>query len=138
MYTFEYEKRVRYGETDQMGYLYYGNYAQYYEIGRVEMIRSLGVSYRQLEEEMGIMMPVMSMEVRYLRPLFYDNLVTIKTTLKEFPANDIVFHVELYNEEGKLANGGKVRLCFVDIKSKKRVPTPEALLQKLRPYFEAS
>lgn len=138
MYTHEYTKRVRYGETDQMGYLYYGNYAQYYEIGRVEMIRSLGYSYRMMEEEMGIMMPVMSMETRYLRPLFYDNLVTIKTTLKELPSNDIVFHVELYNEEGKLANGGKVRLCFVNIATKKRVPTPAPLLQKLQPYFEAS
>ncbi|MCB0664104.1 MAG: acyl-CoA thioesterase, partial [Saprospiraceae bacterium] len=124
--------------TDQMGYLYYGNYAQYYEIGRVEMIRSLGVSYKQLEEELGIMMPVMSMEVRYLRPLFYDNMVTIKTTLKEFPGDEIVFHVELYNEAGKIANGGKVKLCFVDIQSKKRVPTPEILLEKLRPYFEVS
>jgi acyl-CoA thioester hydrolase len=138
MYTHEYEKRVRYGETDQMGYLYYGNYAQYYEIGRVELIRSLGVTYKDMEEKMGIMMPVMSMEVRYLRPLFYDNLVKIRTTLKELPGDVIDFHVELYNEEGKLANGGKVRLCFVDIQTKKRVPTPAELIEKFKPYFEAS
>lgn len=136
MYTHDCQKRVRYGETDQMGYLYYGNYAQYYEIGRVEMMRALGFSYKEMEEQLGVMMPVMTMEIRYLRPIFYDELVTIKTTLKELPGREISFWVEIFNEAGKLANGGKVKLCFVDIKSKKRVPAPEHLLEKLHPYFE--
>lgn len=136
MYQDEYKKRVRYGETDQMGYLYYGNYAQYYEIGRVEMLRSLGLSYKAMEEELGIMMPVVSMQIRYLRPVLYDDLITIKTIIRQLPERSIVFHMELYNEQGKLVNGGTVKLCFVDIKSQKTVPAPEFLVDKLSPYFE--
>jgi acyl-CoA thioester hydrolase len=119
-----------------MGYLYYGNYAQYYEIGRVEMLRSLGLSYKAMEEELGIMMPVVSMQIRYLRPVLYDDLITIKTIIRQLPERSIVFHMELYNEQGKLVNGGTVKLCFVDIKSQKTVPAPEFLVDKLSPYFE--
>lgn len=137
MYTHEYQKRVRYGETDQMGYVYYGNYAQYYEIGRVEMLRSLGMTYKEMEQDMGIMMPVVNLEIRYLRPARYDELLTIKTTLQSLPGEKyILFHVEIFNEEGRLINGGSVRLCFVDIKSGKTVPPPEALMERLRPFFE--
>ncbi|MEM1220567.1 MAG: thioesterase family protein, partial [Bacteroidota bacterium] len=126
---------VRYGETDQMGYLYYGNYAQYYEIGRVEMIRSLELTYKALEEEHRVMMPVMSMQMRFVRPARYDELVTIRTTLRKFPTKEIVFHMEILNERGKLINGGSVKLCFVDMETNKTVPTPEVLLDKLRPFF---
>ena len=137
MYVHEYQKRVRYGETDQMGYVYYGNYAQYYEIGRVEMLRSLGMTYKEMEQDMGIMMPVVNLEIRYLRPARYDELLTIKTTLQSLPGEKyILFHVEIFNEEGRLINGGSVRLCFVDIKSGKTVPPPEALMVRLRPFFE--
>lgn len=136
MYIHRYEKRVRYGETDQMGYLYYGNYAQYYEIGRVEMIRSLGMTYKELEEDLGVMMPVIHMESRFVRPAFYDELLTIETTLKELPQKNIIFHVDLINQQDKLVNRGIVKLCFVDIESRSRVDPPQALLTKLRPYFE--
>jgi acyl-CoA thioester hydrolase len=137
MYTHEYQKRVRYGETDQMGYVYYGNYAQYYEIGRVEMLRSLGMTYKEMEQDMGIMMPVVNLEIRYLRPARYDELLTIKTSLQSLPGEKyILFHVEIFNEEERLINGGSVRLCFVDIKSGKTVPPPEALMERLRPFFE--
>jgi acyl-CoA thioester hydrolase len=137
MYVHEYQKRVRYGETDQMGYVYYGNYAQYYEIGRVEMLRSLGMTYQSMEHEMGIMMPVVNLEIRYLRPAHYDNLLTIRTTLRQLPDHKyITFYVEIFNEEGKLINGGSVRLCFVDIATKRTVPPPEKLLAVLRPHFE--
>ncbi|MEO1715030.1 MAG: thioesterase family protein [Bacteroidota bacterium] len=135
MYSHEFQKRVRYGETDQMGYLYYGNYAQYYEIGRVEMIRSLDLTYKALEEEHRVMMPVMSMQMRFVRPARYDELVTIRTTLRKFPTKEIVFHMEILNERGKLINGGSVKLCFVDMETNKTVPTPEVLLAKLRPFF---
>ncbi len=136
MYTHEYQKRVRYGETDQMGYVYYGNYAQYYEIGRVEMLRSLGMTYKEMEQDMGIMMPVVNLEIRYLRPARYDELLTIKTSLQSLPGEKyILFHVEIFNEEERLINGGSVRLCFVDIKSGKTVPPPEALMERLRPFF---
>ncbi len=136
MYTHEYQKRVRYGETDQMGYLYYGNYAQYYEIGRVEMLRSLGLSYRAMEEKMNVMMPVMSLQIRYVRPALYDELLTIRTSLYNLPNKFIVFHVELFNEEQKLVNGGQVKLCFVDRNTNKTIAAPSALLELLQPYFK--
>lgn len=136
MYSHDYQKRVRYGETDQMGYLYYGNYAQYYEIGRVEMLRSLGLTYKAMEEVHGILMPVMSLQMRYVRPAYYDELLTIRTALRELPAKTIVFHVEIFNEKMKLVNGGSVKLCFVDASTNTTVPTPNFLMEKLRPHFE--
>ncbi|MEM9526166.1 MAG: thioesterase family protein [Bacteroidota bacterium] len=128
--------RVRYGETDQMAYLYYGRYALLYEIGRVEMLRDLGLTYANMEAEEGVMMPVMSLNQRFVRPARYDELLTIATTLRRLPVDTITFHVEIRNEKGKLVNGGSVKLCFVDVKSGKAVPAPEYLLEKLRPHFE--
>jgi acyl-CoA thioester hydrolase len=119
-----------------MGYLYYGHYAQYYEIGRAEMIRSLGLSYRAMEEEHGVLMPVMSLQCRYVRPALYDELITIRSTLRHLPQKTITFHMELFNEKGKLVNGGSVKLCFVDAKTNKSIDTPPYLLEKLKPYFE--
>lgn len=136
MYSFDVKKRVRYGETDQMGFVYYGNYAQYYEIGRVEMFRSLGITYKYMEEDLGIMMPVISMQVRYLRPAKYDQLITIRTTLRALPDTKITFYMELFNEEEKLLNSGQVVLKFLDPKIGKTVPVPVELLNKLLPYFE--
>ncbi len=74
--------RVRYGETDQMGYVYYGNYAEYFEVGRVEWLRNLGISYKSLEESK-IMLPVLHLNINYLKPAKYDDLLTIITTLKK-------------------------------------------------------
>lgn len=137
MYTHEFQKRVRYGETDQMGYLYYGNYAAYYEIGRVEMLRSLGLTYKSMEEDLGILMPVMSLDMRFVRPGRYDELLTIETTLRALPEKTIVFHVRIFNEKKKLVNGGRVKLCFVDAKTNKTVAAPEFLLAALRPFFNS-
>ncbi len=135
MLSHQFKKRVRYGETDQMGYLYYGHYAQYYEIGRVELIRSLGLTYREMEEHHQIGMPVVSMQTRYLRPAKYDELITIQTQLQQLPEDYITFAMELFNEDNKLVNAGKVRLCFVNNQTGKRVPAPLFLIEKLRPYF---
>ncbi len=137
MFTHEFKKRVRYGETDQMGYLYYGHYAAYYEIGRVEMLRSLGLTYKAMEEEYGILMPVMSLQMRFVRPAHYDELLTIRTTLRRLPDRTIVFHVEIFNEGGRLVNGGNVKLCFVEARTGKTVEAPAYLLEKLRPHFES-
>lgn len=136
MLIHEFQKRVRYGETDQMGYLYYGNYAQYYEIGRVEMLRSSGLTYREMEQERGVLMPVVSLQMRYVRPAYYDELLTIRTTLRKLPEKFITFEVEIFNENQKLVNGGSVRLCFVDAKNGKTITAPEFLLEKLRAHFE--
>jgi len=136
MYISETNVRVRYAETDRMGYLYHGNYAQYYELGRVEMIRSIGLSYRDLEEKIGVGMPVMTMEIRYIRPAFYDDLLTIKTTIKKNSMDFLRFYVDIFNQDGKLISSGKIKLCFIDIKTKKRVPCPEALSSRLSPHFQ--
>ena len=135
MYLSETNVRVRYAETDRMGYLYHGNYATYFEIGRVEMIRSIGLSYKDLEDVVGVGMPVMSMETRYVRPALYDDLLTIKTTVKKMPVDTLRFTVEIFNQHGKLVSGGKVKLCFIDIATKKRVNCPEELLNRMKPHF---
>jgi acyl-CoA thioester hydrolase len=130
--------RVRYGETDQMGYLYYGNYALYYEVGRAESIRQLGFTYRQLEE-MGIMMPVAELQVKYFRPALYDDLITVKTILKELPDGPkIQFHSELYNEQGQLLNRGVTTLVFYDPKEKQKTTMPPELYSRLEPFFKSA
>lgn len=128
--------RVRYAETDQMGYVYYGNYAMLYEIGRVEMLREIGLSYAVMEAEMKVMMPVMTLSQRFVRPGRYDELLRIETTLRKLPVDTITFHVEIFNETGDLVNGGSVKLCFVNTESGDAVSAPDYLLAKLRPYFE--
>ncbi|MBL0884035.1 MAG: acyl-CoA thioesterase [Chitinophagaceae bacterium] len=135
MYTHVTNLRVRYAETDQMDIVYYGNYVQYFEVGRTECIRELGFSYKTMEA-MGIRMPVVEMEVRYLRPAHYDDLITIKTILKELPLDHrISFYNEVYNEKGKLLTTGKVTLFFINSETGKRASMPETLREKLLPYF---
>lgn len=136
MYIHETQLRVRYGETDQMGFLYYGNYALYYEVGRTESLRSLGFTYKDMEES-GVMLPVVKMEAEYFRSALYDDLITIKTRLEQL-SNDseIVFVSELYNEKGKLLNRGRVSLVFYDMKAKKKTQMPRDLFKTLQPYFE--
>ena len=136
MYQHQSQIRVRYGETDQMGYLYYGNYAQYYEVGRVEAMRNLGISYKKLEEEDGILMPVVSMSMRFVRPAHYDELLLVQTSIKKIPNFFINFFVEIFNEKMELVNGGQVKLCFVDAKTKQTIATPEALVKKIKNYFD--
>lgn len=135
MLTTSTQLRVRYGETDPMGYLYYGNYAQFFEVGRVEMIRSLGLSYKEMEDEYGILMPVMSLHIRYIRPALYDDLLTIETTLRQLPNDTITFFVEIFNEKRKLICGGEVKLCFIDQTSKKRLLAPKYLIDRLLIHF---
>src|SRR5258706_4877260 len=101
MFVTEVKIRVRYGETDRMGYVYYGNYAQYFEVARVEALRSLGFSYRTLEDE-GIILPVLNYSVKYIRPAFYDDELTIKVVIKEMPMARIRFDYEVYNEKKEL------------------------------------
>lgn len=122
--------RVRYSETDQMGYVYYGNYARYYEIGRTELMRSLGIHYKTMEDE-GIMMPVMSMEAKYLRPAKYDDLITIQTHIRNLTDKEIVFESRIFNEEGEFLNRGIVKLCFLDKNTYHRIPTPSFILQQI-------
>jgi len=128
--------RVRYAETDQMDIVYYGNYAQYFEVGRAECIRALGFTYKKMEE-MGVRMPVVHMEANFLRPAHYDDLITIKTILKEMPLkHEISFHHEVYNERKKIITTGKVTLFFIDIKTGKWIRMPEDLKMALSEFFK--
>ena len=136
MYSFETKIRVRYGETDQMGFVYYGVFAQYFEIGRVELLRSLGVSYKKLEED-GYFMPVVNFEIQYKKPALYDDLLTIKTTIKQLPSARISFYYETYNAEDILLNTGKVVLVFVDKKNKKPCLPPTIIMNKLKEKLES-
>jgi acyl-CoA thioester hydrolase len=135
MYEFKTQVRVRYAEADPMNVVYYGNYAQYFEVGRVESLRNLGISYKGIED-MGIMLPVVELNIKYLRPAKYDDLLTIQTQIKEIPVDHrIVFDQEIYNEEGKLLTIGKVKLYFMDSKLGKRASMPSSMLEKLSSYF---
>lgn len=114
--------RVRYAETDQMGYVYYGNYAQYYEVSRVEAMRSLGFSYKEMEER-GILMPVINLNVNYKKPALYDDEVKIVTMVKTLPNVRITFEYECYNQLDELLNTGSVTLVFIDkLKNKLTMP----------------
>lgn len=135
MYSFDFQLRVRYGETDRMGYLYYGRYADYYEVGRVETIRSLGLSYKELEEVHGIWLPVVSLQMRFVRPAYYDDLLSIHTEIRQLPDTHIIFHTDIFNEQGEVVNAGTARLCFFKADEKKVVLAPALLLDKLGPYF---
>ncbi len=122
--------RVRYSETDQMGYVYYGNYAQYFEVGRGEWLRNLGVTYKNLEES-GIMLPVLNLNVNFIKPAKYDDLLTIVTTLKNKPSVKIEFDFEIYNETQELLTTGFTSLVFIDMKKNKPTRAPESLLDKI-------
>ncbi len=134
MYTFETKIRVRYSETDQMGYVYYGNYGAYYEVARVEALRALGVTYKELEKQ-GILMPVLENYSKYIRPAMYDDLLLIRVVVKDLPDTRIRFEYEVYNEAEKLINLGHTTLVFVNANDNKPVHIPNFLVDILKPYF---
>ena len=136
MYTHETRIRVRYAETDRMNVVYHGNYAQYFEVGRVEAIRALGLSYKDLET-MGIIMPVIEWTAKFLRPAHYDDLLTIRTSLREWPKEHrIEFFQEVYNENGKLLTTGKVLLYFLVAATMAKTNMPREMEDKLQQYFQ--
>ena len=134
MYETTTEVTVRYGETDQMGVVYYGNYALYYEQGRAAAIKQLGYSYKTMEDE-GVIMPVVEMQLKFLKPAKYDDVLTVKTIVKELPTRKMTFYSEIYNGD-KLLNTGHVTLMFVNKHHNRITTTPEKLLNLLKPYFE--
>ncbi len=135
MFTTETKVRVRYAETDQMGVVYHSNYFLYFESARAESIRGMGFTYADMEK-MGVIMPVIDVQCKYLRPALYDNLLTIKTTLKEMPEkHKIEFFHEVYNEKEELLASGKIVLYFMEAKTMQRTKMPTALQQQLQTYF---
>ena len=135
MYTYSTKIRVRYSETDQMGYVYNGNYAQYYEVGRVEMLRSLGMDYAGMERD-GVMLPVLALNCKFIKPALYDQEITIKTTVSELPGIRIHFKYELFNENQELINIGDTTLVFVDMAKNKPCQPPEDFMQRLKVWFK--
>ena len=123
--------RVRYSETDQMRVVYHGNYAQYFEIGRVEWLRNKGISYKWMEEN-GIMLPVVSLTMNYKKPARYDEHLTLKTTLKKMTSVKIEFDYELYNEEDELLTTGNSILVFIDMKSGRPIAPPSYISELLK------
>ena len=127
--------RVRYGETDQMGYVYYGVYAQYYEVGRVDAMRSLGFSYKQIEEK-GLLMPVIDFSISYKKPAFYDDEITVVTYVRDKPLGvRIIFEYECFNQAGELLNKGKVTLVMVEKITNKMCKIPDWFQNAFNAFF---
>jgi acyl-CoA thioester hydrolase len=134
MYQHEVQVRVRYSETDKMGFVYYGNYAAYYEVARVEAFRAIGFSYKKMEDE-GIGMPVLSMNIKYHGPAKYDDLLTIKVSIPNEPRARIKFFYEVTNPEGKLINSSETELAFMNMKTGKPARIPKELSTLLSKYY---
>jgi acyl-CoA thioester hydrolase len=118
-----------------MGVVYHGHYAQFYEIGRTEALRSLGLTYKEVEAT-GVIMPVTEIHSKFIRPALYDDLITVITTVRDLPLHHkIVFHSEIFNAKNQLLNVGDVTLYFMDAKTMKRVEMPKMINDKLREYF---
>ncbi|TXE07652.1 acyl-CoA thioesterase [Gelidibacter salicanalis] len=131
LFNDEIELRVRYGETDQMGIVYYGNYAQYFEVGRVEWLRKLGVSYKKMEQD-GLMLPVRKLTVEFKRPALYDDLIKVKTQLVKLPSASIEFDYEITNQKGEILTSGNTVLVFMDVQKNRPTRCPKYLLDKLQ------
>lgn len=130
MKTYEFNVRVRYSETDQMGVVYHGNYAQYFEMGRVEWLRNIGISYKWMEEN-GVMLPVVSLNMNYKKPARYDDLLRVKTIFKSQTSVKIEFDYEIYNEQNELLTIGNSILVFVNMKTGRPMAAPEYVKEKL-------
>lgn len=126
--------RVRYSETDQMGVVYYGHYPAYFEVGRAELIRDLDMTYKSIEES-GVLMPVSSLEVKYIYPARYDDLLTIITNVPEVPDRRICFHSRILNDSGQLLAKGMVALAFIDAKTRKPCRAPEDLISLFKSHL---
>jgi len=127
--------RTRYSEVDRMGYVYYGNYATYFEVGRVEAMRVLGISYSELEAQ-GIMMPVIKFEIDYKKPAFYDEELTITTRVRKVPRSRIQFEYETHNSKGELLNTAMTELVFVDSKTMKPQRAPQVIVDAAKRYLK--
>lgn len=135
MFVFETHIRVRYAETDQMGYMYYGNYAAFYEVARTEMLRSLGMSYSSMEKN-GIMLPVAELKTKYLKPALYDENIRVKVTINQKPSVRIIFNYELFNEKNQLINTGETTLVFFNIEKNKPCLPPANFLKEMQYFFK--
>ena len=131
MGTNEITFRIRYGETDQMGVVYHGNYPKFLDMGRISWLRSLDLSYKDMEAN-GVMLPVVSLEMKFLKPALFDDLVTVKTVLKKLPMVRIEFDYELTNQNGEILLIANTVLAFMDSSKKRPIKCPDYILKKLK------
>ncbi len=122
--------RIRYGETDQMGVVYHGNYAQFLEVARVEWLRSIDISYKKMEQE-GVMLPVVNLNINFKKPAVYDELISVRTKLREKPGVKIIIDQEIYNQKNELLTNSEITLVFVNMQTKRPMICPTHLLEKL-------
>jgi acyl-CoA thioester hydrolase len=135
MFVTTWKTRIRYAETDQMGYCYYGNYAVFFEMGRVEALRSIGIRYRDLEDE-GIKLPVAHLDIQYKKPVRYDDEITVETTITEYPTGTrLLFSYSIFNEAGELTTTGHAVLVFASTQTGRPCPAPKSVLEALAPFF---
>ena len=134
MFIWETKLRVRYAETDRMGYAYYGNYATYFEVARVEAMRALGMSYKSMEDD-GVLLPVSEFNIQYKKPAYYDDELTIVVKIVEKPHVRFHFNYETYNEKGDLLNKAYTQLVFVNKETGRPMPIPEVLNKLISPHF---
>jgi acyl-CoA thioester hydrolase len=130
IYSDEIQIRVRYGETDQMGVVYHGNYALYLEMGRIEWLRKLGISYRTMEEN-GIMLPVVSLNINFKKSARYDDVINVKTQLKNIPTAKIEFEYEITNDTGQILTTASTTLVFIDMNTNRPVKAPQYILDAI-------
>ena len=135
MFSFTSKIRVRYGETDRMGYAYYGNYALYFEVGRVETLKELGFSYKKLEDG-GVLLPVKEFHINYLKPALYDDLLSIITYVEEIKGAKIKFKYETYNEQKELLNEASTTLVFVDAETRRPVKAPKEMIEQISAHLK--
>ena len=135
MITHDTQIRVLYRDTDKMGVVYHANYIVFYEAARNEMFRAIGLPYTLLEK-MNIVMPIVEVESKYKAPAYYDNLLTVRSTIKELPIARAVVEYEVFNEAGTLLNTGKTVLGYVNTERMRPCRAPKEFLDALEKYFE--
>jgi len=131
MITSENKIQIRYDEVDKMGYVYHGNYAKFYHISRTELLRKIGISDKELESR-GILLPVIEMNIKYLKPIYYDEIITIKTSLNHIPGSRMKFRHEVCNHNNEVINIAESTVVFVDINTRKPMKAPELIVDKIK------
>ena len=122
--------KVRYAETDQMGVVHHGNYAQYLEIARIDWLEKICISYKSMEKN-GIMLPVYEMNFKFKKSAFFDDQLKIFTSLRQRPDVKIIFDYKIYNQDGELLTTANTVLVFMDAKTRRPIRCPDYVLEKL-------
>ena len=135
MITWETKIRVRYDEVDKMGYVYHGNYAKYYHISRTELLRRIGISEKELENN-NVILPVTEMSIKYIKPIFYDDIITIQTSLLSLPSSRMIFQHEVRNHNNEVINKADSTLAFVDINTRMPMRAPHLIVNKIESYIK--